>query len=184
MLSAIIAPMDKDKINPATVASYLENARELARDEQARGQSLKTRASWLLGFLGLVLTLVLTVIGGLATGDDLGPCLTPVAAAIGVIAVAVLLDSARWALKALSIAQIWHVGIAETDRYPSEEFVSKETVIAEGEMLQGWVRQFREERAANDIKATQLETAFARLAVSFLVLAALIATVSLHAFGV
>jgi hypothetical protein len=176
--------MAEAKVNPTTVTSYLENARELARDEQARGQSLKSRASWSLGFQGLILTLVLTVLGDLAAGTHLGPSLTPVAAAIGVIAVAILLDSARWALKALSIVDIWHVGTEETDSYPSHEFVGKETVVAEGEMLRGWVHQFHDERDANNVKARELQTAFRRLGLSFLVLAALIATVALHGFGV
>jgi hypothetical protein len=162
----------------------LENARELARDEQARGQSLKTRASWSLGFQGLIVTLVLPVIGDLATGSDLGPGLTPIAAAIGLIAIVILLDSARLSLKALSIVQMWHVNPEETDRYPTDGFIAKETAIAEGEMLHGWVRQFREEREANNIKAEQLGVALRRLAHGIAVLAALIFIVSLHAFGV
>lgn len=174
----------KPKVNAETVNSLLANVRELARDEQARGQSLKTRASWALGFQGVVLALVLTVVGDLAIDTKLGPCLSPIAGAFGLIAALVLLDSARWSMRALRVEQMWHVGPEETDKYPTYEYIGKKPEVAEGEMIKGWSRQFREERAINNDKADQLEKGLFRLNLSFVVLAALLATVALRTFGV
>ncbi len=171
------------RIEPETVEALLDNARALADGEQERGASLKQRAGWLLGFIGVTLSLVLAQTREFAR-SDLGGVGKPVAAALVLIALCFILDAARWALRTLSVVKLWHVDPEEAQRYPSWAYVGKRPEVARGEMLQGWVRQFADERPANDIKAEELQRAFRRLAVGIAVLAAVGVIVSARAFGV
>lgn len=175
----LVAP----KMEPETVAALLENAKSLAADEQERGASLKQRAGWLLGLLGVTLTLLATQAREFGR-SDLGAVGTPLAAVLVLVALVCILNAARWALRTLEVVSIWHVHVNEAKRYPTWAYISKAPEVARGEMLQGWVRQFADERPANDAKATQLQRAFANLTAGICVLAATALIVCLRAFGV
>lgn len=170
-------------IEPETVEALLENAKALADGEQERGASLKQRAGWLLGFIGVTLSLLLAQTREFAR-SDLGGVGKPAAAALVLIALCFILDAARWALRTLSVVKLWHVDPDEAQRYPSWAYIGKPPEVARGEMLHGWVRQFADERPANDVKAEELQRAFRRLAIGIAVLAAVGTIVSARAFGV
>jgi hypothetical protein len=150
------------RIEPETVTALLENAKALADGEERRGDSLKQRAGWLRGFLGVMLTVLLMQAREFSR-SDLGSVGKPLSAALVLVALVVLIDAARLALRTLSVVNLWHIGPDETTHYPSYRFIGKPPAEARGEMLQGWARQFAEERPANDIKAEQLQGAFRRL---------------------
>ena len=117
----------------------------------------------------------------MAAGGSVG---TPVAALIALAAVVVILLSARPALRALDVVELWHVGEREARDYPKNRFIRKPVTQARGEMLQGWVRQFCEEREANNEKADDLACAVRRLSGAFVILAGLLIIVCVRAFGV
>lgn len=169
-------------IKPETVEALLENAKALADDEQERGASLKQRAGWLLGFLGVMLSLLLGQARELMR-TDLGSVGKPLAAALVLIALVLIVDAARWALRTLSVVELWHVGPEEARRYPTYRYIGKQPEVARGEMLQGWVRQFADERPANDRKAQELQRAFRRLTFGIGVLAAVALILSARVFG-
>jgi hypothetical protein len=170
-------------MQPATVEALLENAKALAAGEQERGVSLKQRAGWLLGLLGVTLTLLATQAREFGR-SDLGAVGTPLAAGLVLIALACILNAARWALRTLEVVSIWHVHVDEAKRYPTWAYISKAPEVARGEMLHGWVKQFADERPANDAKATHLQRAFANLTAGICVLAATALIVCLRAFGI
>ena len=171
------------KMKPETVEALLDNAKALAAGEQERGGSLKQRAGWLLGLLGVTLTLLATQAREFGR-SDLGAVGTPLAAGLVLIALVFILNAARWALRTLEVVSIWHVHVDEAKRYPTWAYISKAPEVARGEMLHGWVKQFADERPANDAKATQLQRAFANLTAGICVLAATALIVCLRAFGV
>lgn len=170
------------KIEPETVVALLANAQALAGGEQERGDSLKQRAGVLLGFLAVILTVLLTQAREFAR-SDLGAVGKPLAAALVLIALVFVLDAARCALQTLALVELWHVDVKEAERYASWAFIGKAPEVARGEMLRGWVRQFADERPANDLKAKQLRRAFSRLTTGVVVLAGLALIVCGRAFG-
>ena len=175
-------PQVAKQVVPDTVEALLENAKALADGEDARGASLKLRAGWLLGFLGVMLTILLTQARELPRAD-LGAIGTPVAGTSVIIALGFILASARLAVKTLSVVQLWHVEPAEAQKYPTNEYISEQPEDARGKMLHGWVRQFADERPANNIKATDLQKAFQRLLYGFFALAGLAITILARALG-
>lgn len=165
-----------------TVEALLENAKALADSEDARGASFKLRAGWLLGFLGVMLTILLTQARELPHAK-LGALGTPVAGAFVVLALVFILGAAQLALKTLSVVKLWHVEPAEAEKYATYEYVSQQPEDARGKMLRGWVKQFAAERPANSAKAEELQRAFRRLLYGFFALAGLSLTVLARAFG-
>jgi hypothetical protein len=63
-------------------------------------------------------------------------------AALVLVALALILDAARWALRTLAIVNPWHVDASEAMQYPNWRHISKAPEIARGELLRGWDRQF------------------------------------------
>lgn len=181
------APKDTERVPtvivPETVEALLENAKALADGEQDRGASLKQRAGWLLGFIGVTLSLLLGQARAFAH-SDLGSVGKPLAAALVLVALVFILDAARWALRTLAVVPLWHVDAREALQYPNWGSITKKPEVARGEMLQGWVRQFADERPANDRKAQELQRAFRRLTYGVVILAGVAVIVSLRAFGV
>jgi hypothetical protein len=116
------APGDPERVPavivPETVEALLENAKALADGEQDRGASLKQRAGWLLGFIGVTLSLLLGQAREFAH-SDLGSVGKPLAAALVLVALVFILDAARWALKTLAVVRLWHVDAREAMRYPN-----------------------------------------------------------------
>lgn len=165
-----------------TVEALLENAKVLAHDEETRGVSLKQRAAWLVGFQGVILGIVLSKATSFAEGGW-GAVGTPLAGVATLLAVFAILHSVRPALRVLGVVQLWHVRADVVRSYPTYGFICKSPTQARGEMLHGWARQFAEERAANDNKATELEEAFRRITGAFLVLAALVLIVCARTLG-
>jgi len=153
-------------IREDTVESELDTMQKLSESEESRGQSFNQRAAWLLGFAGVILTLTVGQARQVTT-TDLGALGEPFSAALLAIAAALLLWASKLAIDVLKPRDVWHIGREEVERYVTQAFVSEEKPLVQGRTMKGLIRQFSEERAANNDKSRIFEKACLRLLWSF-----------------
>jgi hypothetical protein len=158
-------------IRPETVESELDTVQKLSESEELRGQSFNQRAAWLLGFVGVVLTLTVGQAREVVS-TDLGSVGEPVSVGLLAIAAVLLLWAAKLAIDVLKPQDIWHIEREEVERYASRVYVSEERPLVEGRTMRGLIRQFSEEREANNTKSEVFEQSARRLLWSFGFLAA------------
>jgi len=144
---------------------------KLSESEESRGQSFNQRAAWLLGFAGVILTLTVGQARQVVT-TDLGWVGEPLSVALLAITAGLLLWASKLAIDVLKPRDVWHIGREEVEHYATQAFVSEEKPLIEGRTLKGLIRQFSEERGANNDKSKLFEKACLRLLWSFGFLAA------------
>jgi hypothetical protein len=150
-------------IVPESVEELRNAVRDLVKDEDARAQSLNTRASGLTGFVGLILSVAAAAgaIGGGGTtaglhhwprvvvGVSVAAALLALIAAVFVAVVKVLLPSPGIT-----------ISMEEVERYPLPESVSQDKVMIQGRLMWGFVDALRRERRRNESKAHWLKLSY------------------------
>jgi hypothetical protein len=150
-------------IVPETVEELRNAVRDLVKDEDARAESLNSRASGLTGFVGLILSVAAAAgaIGGRATTAGLHQWSrvvvgVSVAAALLALVAAVFVSVVKVLLPRPGIA----ISMEEVERYPLSESVSQDKVMIQGRLMWGFIESLKRERQLNDSKARCLKFSY------------------------
>lgn len=150
-------------IVPESVEELRNAVRDLLKDEDARAQSLNTRASGLTGFVGLILSVAAAAgaVGGRGTTADLHHWSRiviggSVAGALLALVAAVFVSVVKVLLPSPGVT----ISIEEVERYPLPESVSLDKVIIQGRLMWGFVDALKRERQRNESKAGWLKFSY------------------------
>ena len=176
-------------IDPETLRTLRDAARELLSDEDRRSDSLTARGTALTGFVGVVLSLSAAVVGtlGLATSEAR---LDRWATAV----VGGLLTSALVSLMAAVGIVVWTVirpfpgttiSLGDTERWTQPEFTQLEAVVVYAYLTNGYRQALRSERHRNNRKARWLTRAYliVSLGLAFVAVSAALAIVDRYVIG-
>lgn len=147
------------EVNPATVSTLLATVRDLLHAEQAREQSLLSRASSLAGFAGLLIPV--SIAGGAGIFSlKLGVSWQD--AAFSILAIGLLALGTTIGLAVIGVnhpREAVGIAIAEVEQYPSFAFVSQQPAFVEGRTMRGLIEVLATERKRNNSRATSLRRA-------------------------
>lgn len=147
-------------INQSTVETLFEDVREHLKFEDAREQSINTRAGGLAGFVGIVVAIT-TGLGKLAL--DLDPSrLAAVLAgfAFGVTMLALMAALGIAIVKVLLPQESSAISMKRIESYPTWAYISRDQVMAQGEIMRGWINALARDRQRNSLKAKWLRRAY------------------------
>lgn len=172
---------EQPQISEESVGALLETVRGFLKDEDGREQGLNTRAGGLAGFVGIIVSIT-TAAGKLAVDEDPSCTATVLGAIAFVVAIGALLTSLIIAVTKILVPQEGAAISMETiERYPTWEYISKDKVMVEGELLRGVITALAKDRQRNSSKATWLRRAYTALLVGVAGLAAFGAILAIDA---
>ena len=146
-------------INPETVEVGLENARWVLADEQARGQSLQTRASGLAGFAGIIISLLAAAVVTAAQRHDLTEGQRTVVTAFLAYGLVLLIAAiAMLLLGVLATRQIEVTAVSELELYAKRTFMTHSPAWAQGRITSTLVKALAAERAQNNRRVRWLNS--------------------------
>jgi hypothetical protein len=149
-----------ERPNEETVHALLETVKDLLRSEEARATSLNTRGSGLAGFIGIIVSLSVTV-GRDVLSADMALSARLVAIVVFVAALGVLVASVIIVVvRVLAPVSYRNIAMSEISRYALPEFVQQEKVMVEGRTMRGLIDALASERDRNDRKARSLGRAY------------------------
>jgi hypothetical protein len=158
-------PAPPPPIQADTVDALLETVRGLLSYEDARSSDLTDRATALIGFIGIMLS----VAGAFSVSGSFNAALNPVRhSALGIVAIILLIA----AFTALIIATVLLV-LGVLDRSPAQRFsaaevrafptnirIRSEKVAIQGRTLNGLTESLLGERARNEEKSKAIKSAY------------------------
>jgi hypothetical protein len=162
-----------EDIDPQTVAAGLENVRWVLADEQARGQSLQTRASGLAGFAGIIISLLAAAASGVADRDDLSAGQQTAVTTFLTCGLALLVGAiAMLLLGVLATRQIHVTALRELELYKTRRYMSHTVQWAHGRITTTLVGALAAERLQNSRRVRWLNAGAAAIVAALVFVAA------------
>lgn len=164
----------------ANVEALLATVRDLLAEENLRDQSFNSRGVGLAGFVGIVISLSITV-GNDALKAKWGHPWKGLAVGLFAAALAAFLASvAAVVIGVLRPKESASLGISEVEKYPLPEYVYRPKVINQGTIMRGLVDALVIERARANSKARGLRWGYRLLIVGLVLISTLGFIVGLH----
>lgn len=170
-------------IKEDTVSTLLDEVREQLKAEDAREQSLNTRAGGLAGFVAVIVALT-SGLGKLALDADLssrGALLVGIAFGLTLAALSTALGFA--VLRVLIPQEAAAISIQRIEQYPTWAYITKDDVMVRGEIMRGWISALAKDRQRNSSKAKWLRVAYIALLIATLGLVLIGAILAIDAAG-
>jgi hypothetical protein len=167
--------IDGWEVVEATVDELFGAVQAFLHEEEARAASLNSRGSGLTGFVGIILSIAAAVgtLGGNAAS------LRDLHHAVRVL-VGVLLATALFLLILAIIFVVWKVllpkegytvDLSEIERFPTFEYISRQRVQVQGDLMLGLVTALEADRRRNDDKATWLGRSYKTVCLGLILVA-------------
>jgi hypothetical protein len=155
----------KPQYDPETVDALVDEAKYHAQFEENRLAATNQRASWLLGFGGVILALAANQAREMLNQSQLlGPAGRPIAAVALLVGILLVVASIGLALSVIWRAKSWEWNREEIDDLANDDSVQRSRAVAQGTFLRGLLARILAERDGYSELRRRLTWAFATLA--------------------